>query len=221
MMIQAVTVFLALIGTTLSCLSTGARVTYAMGRDKEVPDVFGLEHKTRLTPHRAIWTLAIVSTVIGVFTCLFWFCGPIAQADTAIQALPNNIWYKFGVWHNSFASNFPQGLLMVGLISNFGTFLLYMMTCIVAIVAFREHHSFNGFKHMVVPVFGLLANLGCMLFYLIAPFSVAGMSWKEPYYALGVAGAWGLYGAIYFMINSKKTGRAIMVQASSRPSVAA
>ena len=34
-----------------------------------------------------------------------------------------------------------------------------MMTCIVAIVAFREHHSFNGFKHLVVPVFGLLANL--------------------------------------------------------------
>ena len=34
-----------------------------------------------------------------------------------------------------------------------------MMTCIVAIVAFREHHTFNGFKHMVVPVFGLLANL--------------------------------------------------------------
>ena len=33
MMIQATTVFLALIGTTLSCLSTGARVTYAMGRE--------------------------------------------------------------------------------------------------------------------------------------------------------------------------------------------
>ena len=31
MLVQAFTVFLALIGTTLSCLSTGARVTYAMG----------------------------------------------------------------------------------------------------------------------------------------------------------------------------------------------
>ena len=69
---------------------------------------------------------------------------------------------------------------MVTLASNFGTFLLYMLTNIVAIVAFREHHSFQGFKHMVVPVFGLLANLGCMLFYLLGPFSVAGMSRKEP-----------------------------------------
>src|SRR2546428_14191068 len=37
MLVQAFTVFLALIGTTLSCLSTGARVTYAMGKDEEVP----------------------------------------------------------------------------------------------------------------------------------------------------------------------------------------
>ena len=62
-----------------------------------------------------------------------------------------------------------------------------MMTCIIAIVAFREHHSFHGFKHVVVPVFGLLANLLCMLFYLVGPFSVAGMSCKEPYIALGIA----------------------------------
>ena len=66
-----------------------------------------------------------------------------------------------------------------------------MMTCIVAIVAFREHHTFNGFKHMVVPVFGLLANLACMLFYLVGPFTVPGMSSKEPYIALGVGGALG------------------------------
>ena len=76
MMIQAVTVFLALIGTTLSCLSTGARVTYAMGRDEEVPNHFGMLHGKNLTPHRAIWTLAIISSVIGIFAILFNFCGP-------------------------------------------------------------------------------------------------------------------------------------------------
>ena len=55
MMIQAFTVFLALIGTTLSCLSTGARVTYAMGRDEEVSATFGMLHGRNLTPHRSIW----------------------------------------------------------------------------------------------------------------------------------------------------------------------
>ena len=54
-----------------------------------------------------------------------------------------------------FAAKLPNSLLVITLVSNFGTFMLYMMTCIVAIVAFREHHMFNGFKHMVVPVFGL------------------------------------------------------------------
>ena len=60
---------------------------------------------------------------------------------------------------------------------------------------------------MVVPVFGLLANLACMLFYLIGPFTVTGMSVMEPFVALGIAGVWGLYGAAYFVYASKKKGR--------------
>src|SRR5215472_12902720 len=48
MLAQAITVFLALIGTTLSCINTGARVTYAMGKDQEVPEHFGLLHEKNL-----------------------------------------------------------------------------------------------------------------------------------------------------------------------------
>jgi len=66
---------------------------------------------------------------------------------------------------------------------------------------------------VVVPIFGLLANLTCMLFYLIGPFSVSGMSWHEPYCALGVAAVWGIYGAIYFKSNSKAQGREILLSA--------
>ena len=108
-------------------------------------------------------------------------------------------------------------MLIVTLISNFGTFLLYMMTCIVAIVAFREHKMYNVVKHMLIPIFGLLANLGCMLFYLIGPFSVPGMSVKEPYCALGFAAVWGIYGGIYFMMRSKKTGKAAFITAPPPP----
>ena len=67
MMVEAITVFLALIGTTLSCINTGARVTYAMGRDEEVPEHFGMLHGDNLTPHRAIWTLATISAVLGAY----------------------------------------------------------------------------------------------------------------------------------------------------------
>src|SRR5256712_13091796 len=59
MLVQALTVFLALVGTTLSCMRTGTRVTYAMGRDQEVPEHFGLLNGEKLTPHRSFWSLAM------------------------------------------------------------------------------------------------------------------------------------------------------------------
>src|SRR5208283_4667234 len=123
----------------------------------------------------------------------------------------HNIWYSFAIFSPAFYTSVPNSLVFVTLISNFGTFLLYMTTCIVAIVAFREHHMFNGIKHVLVPIFGLTANLVCMLFYLVGPFSVSGMSWHEPYIALGVAACWGIYGLIYFGKNSKATGRSAML----------
>jgi amino acid transporter len=219
MMIEATTVFLALIGTTLSCMSTAARVTYAMGRDEEVPNHFGMLHGKKNTPHTAIWTLAAISAVIGIFAVYMNFCGPSAQAQTAIDGLPKNAWYSFGIFKNSTATGLPQSMLIVTLISNFGTFLLYMMTCITAIVAFREHHMFSGIKHFVIPIFGLLANLACMLFYLIGPFSVPGMSKQEPYFALAFAAMWGIYGWIYFVSNSKKTGKSVIIQAPPAPAM--
>jgi amino acid transporter len=61
----AVTVFLAVIGTTLSCLNTAARVSYAMSKDKEMPELLGLLHGRFATPARAIWVLVAVSCVIA------------------------------------------------------------------------------------------------------------------------------------------------------------
>jgi basic amino acid/polyamine antiporter, APA family len=208
MLVQAFTVFLALIGTTLSCMNTGARVTYAMGKDEEVPAHFGMVHGKNNTPHRAIWTLAILSVFIGMITVTIYLGG---TTPTALDPKYHNIWYSFGIFNPDVIAKLPNTLVIVTLISNFGTFLLYMLTCIVCIVAFREHHMFHGFKHMVVPVFGLVANLACMIFYLVGPFSVSGMSVKEPYIALGICALWGIYGAIYFRSASKKASKPIVL----------
>jgi amino acid transporter len=208
MLIEAFTVFLALIGTTLACLNTGARVTYAMGRDEEVPEHFGMLHGKTLTPHRAIWTLAVLSAIVGIVTVTVYLGG---TTPSALDPKYHNIWYSFGIFDPATIAKLPNTLVIVTLISNFGTFMLYMLTCVIAIVAFREHHSFNGFKHMFVPIFGLVANLVCMLFYLVGPFAVAGMSVKEPYIALGVCALWGIYGGVYFMRASKAKGKAVLV----------
>jgi amino acid transporter len=218
MLIQAGTVFLALIGTTLSCMNTGARVTYAMGRDEEVHGSFGALHQKNLSPHKAIWTLVGISMVVGILTTVVYLGG---QTSDLAQLDKHNFWYSVGVFSSPHSYvTWPNTVVIITLISNFGTFLLYMTTCIVAIVAFREHHSFHGFKHMFVPVFGLLANFSCMLFYLLAPIpaiSVPNMSWREPYFALGVCFLWIGAGAIYFVTSSKSSGKEILLTA--RPQI--
>ena len=79
--------FLSLVGTTLSCINTGARVTYAMGRDDEVPSHFGMLHGKNLTPHRAIWMLADHLAVIGIFASSRWFtCAVPAHAGPDIRS---------------------------------------------------------------------------------------------------------------------------------------
>src|ERR1700689_5919076 len=79
MLIEAATVFLALIGTTLSCMNTGSRVTYAMGRDEEVPQQFGLLHGKTLSPHRAVWFLAFISIIVGILTTMIYLGGQSAD----------------------------------------------------------------------------------------------------------------------------------------------
>src|SRR5438876_8329135 len=65
--IIAATVVIALIGTSLSCLNTGVRVTYAMGKDSELPVVFGFLHGRFRTPHVGVIVLTIISAIIGAY----------------------------------------------------------------------------------------------------------------------------------------------------------
>lgn len=68
--IMAATVVLALVGTALSALSTGVRVSYAMGKDDELPGPFGSLHGKFNTPHNAIFMLTAISAIIGGYGVL-------------------------------------------------------------------------------------------------------------------------------------------------------
>ena len=211
MLIEAITVFLALIGTTLSCINTGARVTYAMGKDQEVPEHFGMLHDRTLSPHRAIWALVVISMVVGCVALLMPFGDAGAIADTAIQGLPHGFWSSvwFASSHDKMAA-LPQSLLTITLASNFGTFLLYMLSCIICMVAYQNHPKYSFVRHMAIPLFGLLANLACMAFYVIGPFMGYGTK-MEPLLALGIAAVWAIYGWIYFSRASRAAGRSTLV----------
>ncbi len=68
--ILATTVVIALIGTSLSCLNTGVRVTYAMGKDTELPVIFGFLHGRYRTPHVGVIVLTVLSAILGAYGVL-------------------------------------------------------------------------------------------------------------------------------------------------------
>jgi amino acid transporter len=216
MEVEAFTVFLALIGTTLACMNTGARVTYAMGKDEEVPEHFGMLHAESLSPRKAIWTLAAISAVIGVIAVSLMFGDASAPADASIAALPHGIFSSWGYLPHDTLAKLPNSLLAITLTSNFGTFILYALSCFLCMVAYTGRSDFNLLKHWLIPGFGLLANLTCMAFYVAGPFFNLGTK-MEPLTALGIAAIWGIYGAIYFLRSSKAKGKSVLL--TSRDSV--
>ncbi len=65
MISMAVTVAIAVIGTTLSCMNTAMRVSGGMAADQELPSMMGFIHKKFAIPHVALIALIMVSAVIG------------------------------------------------------------------------------------------------------------------------------------------------------------
>lgn len=218
MLVEAFTVFLALIGTTLSCMNTGARVTYAMSRDDEAPEHFGILHAGSLTPRRAIWTLALISSIIGVIAVSLAFGDGGAPSDASIAALPHGILSSFGYSTHARMAALPNSLLTITLTSNFGTFILYALSCLLCILAYQRRHDYNMVRHLLIPGFGLFANLLCMAFYLISPVFGLG-TFKEPLLALAISAAWGIYGGYYFLRSSKTKGKPVLLQKEGKPAL--
>jgi amino acid transporter len=191
-------------------MNTGARVTYAMGKDDEAPEHFGILHAESLSPRKAIWTLVVISAIIGVIGVSLVFGDAGAPSDAAIAALPHGIFSSVGYLSHDQLAALPNSLLTVTLTSNFGTFILYALSCLLCIIAYHRRHDYSVVRHLLIPGFGLLANVVCMAFYLISPVFGLG-TFKEPLLALGISAVWGVYGAIYFIRSSKAKGKAVLL----------
>ena len=217
MLAEAATVILALIGTTLSCMNTGARVTYAMGKDKELGGDFGKLHAENLTPHKAIWILAAISAVVGCVSVSILFGDAGAPTDATIAALPHGIWSTFGYTTHAQMAALPNSLLAITLASNFGTFVLYGLSCLLCMVAYHNHKNYSAVRHLIIPALGLIANLACMAFYVIGPYSGYGTP-HEPLIALGIAAVWAAYGGFHFLIVGRRAGKTALLQSKVEPS---
>ena len=174
-MIMAVTVMLALIGTTLACLNTGVRVTYAMAKDKEMPGILGLLHGRFATPHGGIWVLTGVSAVLGVIGAKSVFT-----------------------------------VSLITLASNTGTFLVYGMSCLIAIVAFASRHDRHVVKHYLIPGLGMFMNIAELLGVIYLAVKSGGDAGKEAYYALGIVIVWIVVGFIWVGMNPAMRGKKVL-----------
>ena len=171
MLIEAFTVFLALIGTTLSCMNTGARVTYAMGKDEEVPEHFGMLHSQE--PDAASRHLDAGGHFRG--GRLHRGVGAVRRCRRSdgchsIKALPQGFFSSFGYmttirWRRcQHPADHDAG---------------FQLRHVPAVHA-ELHHLHGGVSQSSErsaslqasghSVFGLLANLACMAFYLVGPF---------------------------------------------------
>ncbi len=176
-LILAASVLVALIGTTLACLNTGVRITYVMGRDKEVPGILGMLHFRHATPHYGVIALTVVSAILGGYAVL--------SADN---------------------------LLQITLASNTGTFLVYGMTNALVLFAFGGVHKRNILKHVVIPVAGLLANVGMLAGVIFMSVSSGGSTQTDTLIALVAVGIWIVIGAVWLVLNSAATNTSLLVK---------
>ena len=183
MITMAITVGIAVIGTTLSCMNTAMRVSAGMAADRELPSSLGFIHTKYITPHVSLATLILVTSVI---------------AAVGIRSV--------------------VGLIGITLASNLGTFILYGLTCIWTIVAFKGRKDFNILKHGIIPVVGIVANIvmtiGILYLYIIGNADAK----AEAKICFMIAGGWALVSLIYIAVTTvRKTYRLKIVSGMIRP----
>lgn len=176
LVVVALIVALAVIGTTLACLNTGVRVTYAMGRDAEVPTALGMLHGKYATPHYGVWILSGVSAIVGAFGVLS-----------------------------------VQNLTTVTFVSNIGTFVLYGMTNLIALIALMDE---VGKTHvtlrLIVPLLGFLANVFMLLAVFYLGIVGGGATRNSALEAIGFSLLWAVIGVVYLISNSRARHRGII-----------
>jgi basic amino acid/polyamine antiporter, APA family len=102
-----------------------------------------------------------------------------------------------------------MNLTAITFLSNIGTFLLYGLTNLVALVAFRRVARAHTIKHVAVPLLGMMANLAMLLAVLYLGILGGGDTQTAALISILATGAWFVAGAAYFVINTRARSREV------------
>ena len=110
------------------------------------------------------------------------------------------------------------GLTGITLASNFGTFVLYGLTCVWTIVAFKKRADFKLLKHWIIPVLGVIANV-IMLAAIIYLYAIGNADSKtEAKICFYMCGAWAIASFLYVAVGTvSKTYDLKMISVVIRP----
>jgi amino acid transporter len=103
----------------------------------------------------------------------------------------------------------------ITLASNLGTFVLYALICGLTLVAFAGTHGFSRIKHGIIPVLGLIANVVMVLAIFIIGLTSGGSTTDATVLALGLSAGWLILSVLYFVVGSRRNGRAILPSAAT------
>ena len=98
----------------------------------------------------------------------------------------------------------------ITLASNFGTFLVYGMTCIITIVAFTQRQDKHFFKHYAVPGVGFLMNLAMVAGIVYLAIVSGGATANDAWIAIGIVAVWIVIGIIWVVLNPATKGQKIL-----------
>jgi basic amino acid/polyamine antiporter, APA family len=98
----------------------------------------------------------------------------------------------------------------ITLASNLGTFVLYALICGLTIVAFAGTRGFSRIKHGLIPVLGLITNIGLVFSIFFIGITTGGSTADATYLALFISAGWLALSLAYLFITSRRSGRAIL-----------
>jgi basic amino acid/polyamine antiporter, APA family len=103
----------------------------------------------------------------------------------------------------------------VTLASNIGTFALYAIICALTFITFVGRSEFKSIKHAVIPLLGLVGNIGMLVAIVVIGLTTPGVSADATQLAIYITLGWGAVSAIYLVLNSRKQGRLIIPSAAA------